>query len=108
MLLVTMAEVRLGIDGLQTHLPHVTLDRFAIHMPPPGPQDRRDPTGTVERKLRVDLVDLPFERHFLLTRPSRLVVQMCSVQAQKLCLGLYRQFAVLPIDECKPLTPTQM
>src|SRR5690606_35151111 len=65
-------------------------------------------TGTVERKLRVDLVDLPFERHFLLTRPSRLVVQMCSVQAQKLCLGLYRQFAVLPIDECKPLTPTQM
>src|SRR5690606_12726059 len=104
MLLVTTAEVRLGIDGLQTHLPHVTLDRFAIHMPPPGPQDRRDPTGTVERKLRVDLVDLPFERHFLLTRPSRLVVQMCSVQAQKLCLGLYRQFAVLPIDECKPLT----
>src|SRR5690606_15828277 len=56
-------------------------------MPPSSPQDRCDPTGTVERILRVDLVDLPFERQLLLAGASRLIVQMRSVQAQEFRLG---------------------
>lgn len=107
MRLMATAEVRFRIDSLSTHLPHVTLDRFAVYMPPSSPQDRCDPTGAVERILRVDLVDLPFERQLLLAGASRLIVQMRSVQAQEFRLGLNREFAGLPIDEGKPLTPAQ-
>src|SRR5690606_28533115 len=57
-------------------------------MPPSSPQDRCDPAGTVERILRVDLVDLPFERQLLLAGASRLIVQMRSVQAQEFRLVL--------------------
>src|SRR5262249_43987871 len=95
-------QVRLGVDGLQSHDPQQPLHPLAVHLVALAPQPRRDPPAPVERAPRVLLVDPPHQGQVLGRLGGRLVVERRRFQADQLALPADAQLGVALVDQAPP------
>ena len=93
-----LAQMRLRINSLQTHLPHQSLHMLPVDLTIVPPQVSRHLPGTVEWRLSILLVDHAHEQQIVLIH-HRFIVEAGARDAQKLRLVADGNLSIRIVNE---------
>ena len=102
MILPPLTEIRARTDRSEAHLAHVALHGFAIDQHLVIQLDG-DLARAIERTLRIDLINPPFNPEFFWRWRYRPIVQAAAIQTEQLGLPGQRHFVAVPIHQSHTL-----